>query len=120
MHSRGAATTIISPITNEKMEVCSFAFVDDTDLIAMSPSGQNDGNDARTRMQTVINEWEAVSKTTGGALAPNKCWGWIISFDWDKDVWKYSVHDDSETPMTVKNECEEVNNIETLQASQAK
>ena len=81
---------------------------------------ENDRNDARTRMQDVINEWEAVSKTTGGALAPNKCWGWIISFDWDKDVWKYSVHDDSEAPMTVKNEREVVHNIETLQASQAK
>ena len=101
MHKRGAATTISSPLTNATIDVCGFAFVDDTDLIAMSPEGTNDRSDAKNRMQHVVNEWESVSKVTGGALVPSKCWSWIMSFEWEKDCWKYS-HNDESIIMTVK------------------
>ena len=73
MHHRNAATKIVSLLTNTSVDVCGFAFVDDTDLIAMSPQGCNDHTDANKSMQKVVNEWEAVSKTTGGALVPSKC-----------------------------------------------
>ena len=100
MHHREAATQITSPLTNSAIEVCGFAFVDDTDLIAMSPKGHNNIQDATSRMQKVVNEWEAVSKTTGGALVPEKCWSWIMSFKWNHDKWSYELPEN--IAMTVK------------------
>ena len=64
---------------------------------------KNCSQDAQTRMQKVIDEWESVSKTTGGALVPKKCWCWIISFKWDKDKWEYENNSSAPFNMTVKN-----------------
>ena len=102
MHSRDAFTTITAPISKSKLQACGFAFVDDTDLITMSDN-KNCSQDAQTRMQKVIDEWESVSKTTGGALVPKKCWCWIISFKWDKDKWEYENNSSAPFNMTVKN-----------------
>ena len=120
MHSRGASTTITSPITNDTIDICGFAFVDDTDLIAMSPDGCNDPSESINRMQYVVNEWEAVSKSTGGALVPKKCWGWIISFKWINDNWSYNTNTDDLNPLTVKDEANKVHNIEMLLPHEAK
>ena len=118
MHKRGASTTITSPLTNSVIDVCGFAYVDDTDLVTMS-DGINDTSDAATKMQNTINEWEAVSKTTGGALVPSKCWNWIIGFDWNKDRWKYSKCKDSHS-ISVKDEKGKLHEMQMLDASMAK
>ena len=60
MHKRGASTTIYSPSSDSEIDVCGFAFVDDTDLISMSEK-INDIKDAKQKMQKTVNEWEAVS-----------------------------------------------------------
>ena len=88
MHKRGVSTKISSPLTNTEIDVCGFAYVDDTDLVAMS-NNVNDITDAHKRMQKTVEEWEAVSKVTGGALVPSKCWSWIIGFEWKQDNWSY-------------------------------
>ena len=118
LHERGAATKIISPITKDKIDLCGFAFVDDSDLIAMS-SNKNDPADAKDKMQNVVNQWEAVSKTTGGALSPEKCWSWIISFDWKQDNWKYSKVDKVEQQMTVKDHQGKPTIMKLLQPNEA-
>ena len=119
MNNRDATTTITSPISKEEIEACGFAFVDDTDLIAMS-EGINTHQDAQQKMQKVIDEWEAVSKTTGGALVPKKCWCWLISFDWRQDQWKYSDNSKKNITMTVKNEKEEKKSLTLLPPNKAK
>ena len=118
MHKRGASTTMKSPITKDEIDLCGFAFVDDSDLIAMSES-DNDPIEARENMQKVVNEWEGVCKTTGGALVPKKCWSWIISFDWDKDSWTYRDSKE-EHRMTVKDADGVTKNIQLLNPAEAK
>lgn len=53
----------------------------------------SDGHDPDTtfsKMQETINHWEGVSKATGGAPAPNKCWWYLIEIEWDKqENWLY-------------------------------
>ena len=117
MHKRGMATTITSPITKSSVEVCGFAYVDDTDLITMQEN--NCHTDAKNHMQETINEWEAVSKVTGGALVPSKCWSWIIAFEWDGDRWCYKDTSSPENPMTVKNEKGMAEAIKSMSASEA-
>ena len=103
MHKRGSSTKITSPITGSEEEISGFAYVDDTDLIVM----QKEENDAQTtvnKMQNVVNDWEGVAKTTGGALAPSKCWCWIINFGWKADTWYYKDTTTMNLSMTVKDE----------------
>ena len=119
MHSRNASTKIIAPITKEQLQACGFAFVDDTDLICMS-TNKNCPKDAQEKMQKVIDEWEAVSKTTGGALVPQKCWCWIISFDWKNDSWTYANNTEAYLKMSVKNSDEERENLTLLPPDEAK
>ena len=118
MHKRGAATTITSPITKSSVDVCGFAYVDDTDLVTMSSN--NCEEEAQTNMQKIVNEWEAVSKVTGGALVPSKCWSWIIAFEWEGDKWRYRDTSNPDFPMTIKNEKGESETIQSLPANEAK
>jgi hypothetical protein len=53
MHKRGASTKISSPLTNAQVDVCGFAFVNDTDI--------NDENVAQKKMQHNINGWSLSS-----------------------------------------------------------
>ena len=55
MHKRGASTVITSPLTQTEIDVCGFAYVDDTDLVAMS-DGLNDTLDAAQKMQKTVYE----------------------------------------------------------------
>ena len=102
------------------MEVCGFAFVYDKDLIAMSPEDTHKIDYAQNRMQEIVNEWEEVSKTTGGALVPKKCWAWIIGFEWTADNWKYSSREQLDHTMFVKDEFNIIQSMETLEPSKAK
>ena len=103
MHKRGSSTQITSPITGTTTDICGFAYVDDTDLIAMLES-ENDGKQVTERMQKIVDDWEGIAKTTGGALSPQKCWCWIIKFGWKGDTWFYEDTTKSELQMTVKDE----------------
>ena len=61
MHKRGSSTKITSPITGKSTEICGFAYVDDTDLIAMMEK-TNDEIKTVDRMQQIVNDWEGVAK----------------------------------------------------------
>ena len=89
LHKRGLATDFTTPITNEVMKLCGFAFVDDSDIVASS-GGSNDPITTIKNMQTNIDCWEGVAKCTGGALAPDKSWWYLIHYKWDKEGnWRY-------------------------------
>ena len=118
MHHRGSFTSIAAPLSLHTVDVCGFAYVDDTDLISMVPT--NCAEAARDRMQTVVDDWEAVSKTTGGALVPSKCWAWVIEFDWTADKWKYlDTSKVTNLGMTIKNELGETESMKMLSPSDA-
>ena len=87
LKARGKSSKIITPLSNKSLDMCGFAVVDDTDLIAMTEN--NDAEETQYKLQQIIDDWEAVAKTTGGALAPQKSWCWNIQFEWNKSSWKY-------------------------------
>ena len=118
MHKQGSGTNITSPLTNEETNVCGFAYVDDTDLIAMTDT--NDTGIATERMQKIVNDWEAVSKTTGGALVPSKCWAWVIGFGWSGDNWHYKKTANDGIEMSIKNAEECLEQMKKLQPDCAK
>ena len=96
LHKRGLVTSFNTPISQNKIDLCGFAFVDDTDIVADS-RGTNDPNDTISAMQLRIDCWEGVAKATGGALAPDKSWWYLTHFEWDKSGrWRYGGIDNLE------------------------
>ena len=83
MHNKGLATKFQAPMSKQEMEICGFGFVDDTDIIA-NCGLNNNPEETIQQMQKVIHCWDGVARTTGGALAPDKSWWYLIHFDWTK------------------------------------
>lgn len=88
MREKGFGTKIVAPISNDTEEIIGFAFVDDTDVLASIPK-QNDPDATMNRMQATINYWEKAAKVTGGAIAPNKSWYYLVHFKWVNGKWTY-------------------------------
>ena len=55
-HNKGLATNMITPISKEKLELCGFIFVDDSDIIA-DAGYTNNPELTMERIQTTIDVW---------------------------------------------------------------
>ena len=84
MRNKGLTTRLCTPISRQTIELGGFAFVDDTDLFQAAGSHQILNNPEFTvqRMQEAINCWDGVATTTGGAIAADKSWWYLIHFQW--------------------------------------
>ena len=91
LRRKGLTTHFCMPISKQDLDLCSFAYVDDTDLIqAMNNQRvQNNPEETIEKMQEAVNCWEEVAKCTGGAIATDKSWWYIIHFDWSDGKWSY-------------------------------
>ena len=91
MKKRGLSTTFCTPISKQTLDLCGFAYVDDIDLFQVSGTHSNSNNPEHTigRMQSAIDCWEGVATSTGGAIASDKSWWYIIHFNWDNGKWSY-------------------------------
>ena len=72
-------------------DLAAILFVDDTDLLHLDMSSQENASDALCKMQDSVTSWGKLLIATGGALKPIKCFSHLISFDWDpKGDWSYA------------------------------
>jgi len=83
----------------------------------MAPDNQADT--VATRMQAVVAEWEELLSTTRGALVPEKCFWYLVNFDFQGSKWKYSetyknVH------LKVRNAQGDLTNIPQLPVTEAR
>jgi Reverse transcriptase (RNA-dependent DNA polymerase). len=78
--------TFLSPLRDIHLKLAGFAYVDDTDLIQVG----NRMRDAVQRMQTLLVAWAALVQVTGGLLAPEKCWSYLVDFEYKKGKWTTS------------------------------
>jgi len=69
-----------------------FAFVDDTDLIITDKS--NNERTVANKMQQSLQLWHGLLKATGGDLVPDKCFWYLINFQYKKNHWKYKTWED--------------------------
>jgi len=80
MRSDGFYAHVISSISGQQKQLAGFAFVNDTDLCICGPH-INSQNVAHA-MQQLVDNWEGLLHTTGGALVPTKCFWYHIDFQW--------------------------------------
>ena len=83
LRQKGFSTKFNTPITKQTLELCGFAYVDDTDLLQSSgtKSFYNNPEQDMERMQNAIDCWESVAKSTGGAITTNKSLWYCIYFE---------------------------------------
>jgi hypothetical protein len=94
-----------TPISKIALELCGFAFVDDTDLVC-TIDHTSSSVETLSKMQTMVDTWEGTAKSTGGAIetSPDKSWWYMIDFKWDKGSSSYVNHtDDAEMILTARN-----------------
>ena len=65
--------------------------MDDTDIINLDMEKDPTVNEAHQALQVSLESWSQLITTTGGSLKPEKCFYYLISFQWDKDgKWSYA------------------------------
>jgi Reverse transcriptase (RNA-dependent DNA polymerase) len=82
LHAQGHGITIRS--ANTDFHFTSFTFVDDNDLIQTI----TDIIDTTSEAQASLDMWATDLRTSGGALAPDKCSWCSIVHQWEKDKWR--------------------------------
>jgi exonuclease III len=118
MHAKQAVTKFQTPISNQRLDLSGFAYVDDADLITLTED--NNAFNTMEKMQYNLDIWESVSKTTGGALEPSKCCGWIVSFKWTGSNWTYNKnHEDLTLQLLTKDKDDKIGNIDVLPVTTA-
>ncbi len=119
MRKKGFGAKIISPITNSENKLIGFAFVDDTDILASTPNS-NDADTTHELMQQTIDYWESAAKTTGGAIAPDKSWYYLIHFKWTNGKWSYGdPHDVVHESLTCLNKNDQRVELKALPVNKA-
>lgn len=88
LKKRNLVTTFTCPVSKQALQLCGFAFVDDSDIIATSNNVNNPYHTLK-QMQATLDSWEASAKVTGGALKPSKSFRYLVHFTWKKGQWAY-------------------------------
>jgi len=76
---------LVGAISGQSCTLAGFAFVDDTDLIVTDKSETA----VAKKMQQSVSTWEALLSATGGALVPEKCFWYMVGFEFQGSKWKY-------------------------------
>jgi hypothetical protein len=75
----GHGASFRSAMSNKKLALVGYAFVDDTDLVSANNASPSATIDA---MQQSLTAWEGGIRTTGGAIVPEKSHWYLIEFGW--------------------------------------
>ena len=85
LHDQGFSTPFCLSLSMGTFQLCGFSYVDDCDLIA-------DGDDADNvhyKLQKMLTLWDELMEVNGAAIAPDKCWWYLVDFVWNGGCWKY-------------------------------
>jgi len=86
---------IQTAITLTILTIAAIMYVDDTDLLVSSKSYSESLFFLISRLQKSVKIWRKGVIQTGGALRPEKCKWFLVSFKWSQGKWKYgSIADD--------------------------
>eukprot|EP00956_Cyclotella_meneghiniana_P000972 scaffold1144_cov22-Cyclotella_meneghiniana.AAC.6 len=115
----GHGATFLCPITKYRHEAAGILYVDDTDLIHLNLSEEESAEEAHRSLQSAVISWSDLLIASGGSLKPEKCFFYLISFQWDnKGKFTYeSNHDKPEFDLKVKLPSGQLEKITHLPAS---
>jgi len=119
LRSDGFFALLIGAISSYKWRLAGFAFIDDTNLIVTGIKESASASDVAHRMQDAVAEWEALLSATGGALVPEKCFWYLVDFEFMGSQWQYTRKSDS-VLLVVRNAAGNLVMIPQLSATEAR
>ncbi len=91
---KGHGAHLITPISNLPCHLAGGLFVDDTDLFHLDMQGVKSAVKAHERLQEAVINWGKLLITMGGALKPEQCLYYLISFKWKADgTWLFDQNE---------------------------
>ena len=86
LHKEGYASSFMFAVSKGLFHLCGFSYVDDCDLVCIGDG--SDINIVFSKMQNMLTLWDELMEVNGGAIAPDKCWWYLIDFQWRNGKWK--------------------------------
>jgi len=87
MQLEGLVALFICALSKAQRAMAGLAFINDTDLIINATS--NAVTDVEIKMQHLLTMWHGLLCATRGELVPEKCFWYLINFEWNNQQWKY-------------------------------
>jgi hypothetical protein len=93
----GHGATFLCPITKFSHKVAGILYVDDTDIIHLNLNGYEGVEETHAALQSSLDSWSQLLIATGGALKPEKCFYYLLSYKWDRmGKWSYEANEKKE------------------------
>src|SRR6056300_1814443 len=95
----GHGATFVCPFTPEKtMNLAALLFVDDTDIIHINMDRRESIQEVHAALAASVDSWNNLLIATGGALHPDKCFFYLMSYRFSriKGEWVYENHVEDE------------------------
>ena len=87
----GHGASFICPVSQTRKDLACILYVDDNDLLHLQEDETSTMSDAQEALQASVSSWGNLLISTGGALKPQKCFYYVIGYEWDRNGnWKYS------------------------------
>jgi hypothetical protein len=94
----GHGATFLCPITKFSHKVAGILYVDDTDITHLDLSRVETLEEAHASLQASLDSWSQLLIATGGALKPEKCFFYLMSYKWDRlGPWRYADNETDES-----------------------
>ncbi len=84
LHAEGYSTKFIFGISLGLFHLCGFSYVDDCDLLMTGDCPYK----LAEEFQDLLTIWDELMEVTGAALAPSKCWWYLVDFEWKNGLWR--------------------------------
>ncbi len=121
MRSQGYGYKSISALTKQICSLVGSAFVDDTDLFHSGDTNLTTGAAVKTEMQTVLDHWDNMLRSTGGGLDKEKSYWYLLDYERRNGHWGYKSPDSLPGDITLySDESLEKEPIERLPPSEAR
>jgi hypothetical protein len=79
----------LGAISKSVIELVGAAFVDDTDLFHSGATNSTTGAEVLIKMQDVLDHWDNMLRSTGGALEKSKSYWYLLNYERNQDHWRY-------------------------------
>jgi len=118
MQQDGFYALLMGAISKLQQKISGFAFVDDTDLCITHAS--DEGKQVVQQMQKAVTQWDGLLWASGGTLVPEKCFWYLVDFEYTNNKWKYKKCNQAPSQITMLDSSRKQVTIQWLKPSEAR
>lgn len=93
----------MAPISLLVVTFTAIMYVDDTDLFVVGQSHQEIVESAFSRAENLVDIWCRSIWATGGLLRTDKCFWYLVGFEWTGSQWRYLTKADNSSSIAIPN-----------------